>query len=128
MLRIKRAYEPVERSDGYRVLVDRLWPRGVSRSALHMDEWARILAPSTKLRTAFGHDPARWRTFRAAYRKELRASDAAMRKIRALTALSREQNVTLIYGAKDEEHNNAVVLQELMKRRAPKAIPRRLAA
>lgn len=110
---IKRAYEPAEPVDGYRVLVDRLWPRGRSKSALQLDEWAKQLAPSTALRTWFGHDPARWQEFRSRYLDELRSDDASAALAR-LASHAASGRVTLVYGARDTEHNEALVLADLL--------------
>jgi uncharacterized protein YeaO (DUF488 family) len=110
---LKRAYEPPERADGYRVLVDRLWPRGVSKAEAHLDEWARDLAPSSELRRWFGHDPARFDEFRRRYREELTAH---AEKLRELRRLARRGTLTLVYSARDSEHNDAVVLAELLRR------------
>lgn len=112
-VRLKRAYEPPARSDGYRVLIDRLWPRGVSKEEAQLDEWARELAPSSELRRWFGHDPARFEEFRRRYLEELVAQDG---KLRELRRRSRERTLTLVYGARDSEHNDAVVLADLLRR------------
>ena len=112
-VRLKRAYDPVAATDGYRVLVDRIWPRGVTREEAHLDEWARELAPSTGLRRWFGHDPARFEEFQHRYTAEL-ASQAE--KLRELRARAREGALTLVYAARDTEHNDAVVLAELLRR------------
>ena len=112
-IRLKRAYEDPAAADGYRVLVDRLWPRGVSRERAHLDEWARELAPSSGLRRWFGHDPARFGEFRRRYRAELGAQEA---KLVELRGHARRGALTLVYGARDEEHNDAVVLAELLRR------------
>ncbi|CEJ11670.1 hypothetical protein BN1110_01965 [bacterium YEK0313] len=107
--KIKRAYVPASPDDGARVLVDRVWPRGVSRKAAALAAWSKDIAPSTGLRKWFGHDPARWPEFRARYRSELAAHPE---RVAALRAMLREGPVTLVYGAHDEERNNAVVLAE----------------
>lgn len=112
-VRMKRAYEPAVRDDGYRVLVDRLWPRGVSKEEARLDEWARELAPSAELRRWFGHEPARFAAFRRRYLDELAAQDA---KVRELRRRARGGTLTLVYGAHDSEHNDAVVLAELLRR------------
>ena len=112
-VRLKRAYQPAARSDGYRVLIDRLWPRGVSKEQARLDEWAKELAPSSELRRWFGHDPARFEAFRRRYRDELVAQD---KKLRELRKRAREGTLTLVYGAHDSEHNDAVVLAELLRR------------
>ena len=111
-VRLKRAYDPAEPDDGYRVLVDRLWPRGVSKDRARLDEWARELAPSTELRTWFGHDPARFAEFRRRYLEELAAHGE---KVDELRRRAREGTLTLVYAARDEEHNDAVVLAELLR-------------
>jgi uncharacterized protein YeaO (DUF488 family) len=113
-LEIKRAYEPPAATDGERILVDRLWPRGLSRKAAAIDHWARDLAPSTALRQWFAHDPARWPEFKRRYFAELRAAGPAVRE---LLARVRHHTVTLVYGARDERHNDAVALREYLRRR-----------
>jgi uncharacterized protein YeaO (DUF488 family) len=113
MVRIRRAYEEASPSDGYRVLVDRLWPRGVKKESLRLDLWAKDLAPSPALRQWFGHDPARFRDFARRYHAELRASPA--RELLAdLTRRAAAGPVTLVYGARDEQHNGAVVLRDVI--------------
>jgi uncharacterized protein YeaO (DUF488 family) len=112
-VRIKRAYDPPEPSDGYRVLIDRLWPRGISRGAAHLDEWAQELAPSSELRRWFGHDPARFEEFRERYAHELVAHE---KKLQALRARAHKGTLTLVYSARDHEHNDAVVLAEILSR------------
>lgn len=112
-VRLKRAYEPPARSDGYRILIDRLWPRGVSKEKAQLDEWARELAPTSELRRWFGHDPARFEEFRCRYLEELVAQEA---KLRELRRRAREGTLTLVYGAHDSEHNDAVVLADLLRR------------
>jgi uncharacterized protein YeaO (DUF488 family) len=111
---IKRIYDEPERSDGLRVLVDRVWPRGVTKREAAVDDWLRELAPSTGLRKWFGHDPRRWSRFRRRYRVELceRAS-----QLNALRRVAARQRVTLVYSAKDSQMNQAVVLQEVIQRR-----------
>ncbi|HEY7550418.1 MAG TPA: DUF488 domain-containing protein [Hyphomicrobiaceae bacterium] len=110
-LRLKRAYEPPGRDDGLRILVDRLWPRGVSKAQAALDDWMRDIAPSTELRQWFGHDPARWAEFQRRYRAELRQHPQELDRIRALAST---QTATLVYGAHDEEHNDAVVLRAVL--------------
>jgi uncharacterized protein YeaO (DUF488 family) len=112
-LRLKRAYEPAEPSDGYRVLIDRLWPRGVSKDEARLDEWARELGPSTELRRWFGHEPAKFDEFRRRYLEELAARTE---KLEELRRRARREAVTLVYSARDTEHNDAVVLFELLQR------------
>ena len=110
---LKRAYEPAAGSDGYRVLVDRLWPRGVSRERARIDEWARDLAPSNELRTWFGHDPARFHEFGRRYVLELEGQTARLRDLRRI---ARQGRLTLVYAARDPEHNDAVVLADVLRR------------
>jgi len=114
-VRMKRAYDRPERSDGYRVLIDRIWPRGVSKQEARLDEWARELAPSSELRRWFGHDPAKFDEFRRRYRNELAEHEE---KLRELRRRARNGPLTLVYSARDTEHNDAVVLTELLRRRA----------
>ena len=110
-VRLKRAYEPPAPTDGARVLVDRLWPRGVSREDAALDEWMKEIAPSDALRRWFGHDPARWDEFRRRYAEELRAHDGL---VEALRDRARRGPLTLVYGARDEAHNDAVVLRDVI--------------
>ncbi len=110
-LRLKRAYEPAEPDDGTRILVDRLWPRGVSKAKAALDDWIKEIAPSTGLRKWFGHDPARWSEFQRRYRAELREQSAALDRIRDL---AKTGVVTLVYSAHDEQHNDAVVLRAVL--------------
>jgi uncharacterized protein YeaO (DUF488 family) len=111
MIRIKRAYEAPQKADGYRVLVDRLWPRGVSKAALRLDAWEKEVAPSPALRKWFGHDPERWAEFKKRYRAELRS-----RKPELSALKKRAKRITLVYGAKDPAHNHALVLQEALEK------------
>ena len=108
-VRIKRAYEPATDDDGYRVLVDRLWARGVSKEKAHLDAWVKDIAPSTELRRWFGHDPARWDEFEHRYRAELDEPERHQ-LVEALAERATQGPVTLIYGARDTAHNEAVVL------------------
>lgn len=114
---LKRAYEKPARSDGFRVLVDRLWPRGVSKVRLHLDKWAKALAPSTALRKWFGHDPERWLEFGRRYKVELRETEARRGITDLVNCIKGAKTVTLVYGAKDTEHNEAVILRGLLRRR-----------
>lgn len=109
---IKRAYEPASKADGFRVLVDRLWPRGVSKADLHVKIWAREIAPSTELREWFGHDPDRWTDFRKRYRAELATPQTQEMIHGIIKAAGDTKTITLVYGAKDTEHNEAVVLRD----------------
>ncbi len=115
MVQIKRAYEPKNRKDGYRVLIDRLWPRGIKKQDLEIDEWLKDLAPSTKLRKEFGHNPARWKFFVKAYRRELQSPEAR-ELIKNLAQKTSRRTLTLIYGARDEKHNDAVVLKNIIEK------------
>jgi uncharacterized protein YeaO (DUF488 family) len=117
-VRLKRAYEPASAEDGYRVLVDRLWPRGVSKEQPKLDEWDQELAPSTQLREWFGHEPDRFPEFRRRYIDELRANRARLRELRRR---ARTGTLTLVYSAHDSEHNDAVVLAEVLRRGLPKS-------
>lgn len=114
MIRLKRAYEPATRADGLRVLVERLWPRGVSKARLQLDLWAKEVAPSTALRQWFGHDVERWREFRSRYLAELRSHREAWQP---LVDAARRGRVTLIYAARDLQHNGALVLKAFLDRR-----------
>lgn len=111
-VQIRRIYDPAEDSDGYRVLVDHLWPRGVSRERARLDEWARELAPSDELRKWFSHVPERFEEFRKRYRRELAAQPELLEKLREQASNGR---LTLIYAARDREHNNAAVLAEFLR-------------
>jgi uncharacterized protein YeaO (DUF488 family) len=112
-VRLKRAYDRASASDGYRVLIDRLWPRGVTREQARLDEWARELAPSAELRSWFGHDPSRFAEFSRRYSGELVAQKD---KLRELRRRARNGRLTLVYGARDTEHNDAVVLAAILRR------------
>lgn len=112
MIAIKRAYDPAQRGDGLRILVDRLWPRGVSKETLNADMWLKEVAPSDKLRKWFAHDPARWQEFERRYRAELHENPEAWQPI---ANLAKHGNVTLLYAAKDTEHNNSVVLMRFLQ-------------
>ena len=113
MVRIKRVYDKPSTGDGARILVDRIWPRGISKERACIAHWQKELAPSTPLRKWFGHDPAKWIEFRKRYRRELADSDQAA-ALKDLARLSRHRTITLVYGAADEEHNQAVLLKELL--------------
>jgi len=111
-LRLKRVYEAPAPDDGWRVLVDALWPRGVGRATAALDEWAKDLAPSAPLRRWFAHDPARFAEFRARYRSELAARDASVERLRQRAL---EGPLTLVYAARNQPHNNAHVLAEILR-------------
>lgn len=115
-VRLRRAYEPPGVEDGQRVLVDRVWPRGRTREVLRLDRWERELGPSDELRRWFDHDAERWEGFRTRYERELAAPVQAAR-LDALAEMARHDTVTLVYGARDEEHNQARVIAEELQRR-----------
>ncbi len=111
-VRLKRAYDEPADDDGYRVLIDRLWPRGVARERARLDEWARELAPSTELRRWFGHEPERFAEFRRRYSAELEAQSD---KLEQLRERARRGTLTIVYAARDTEHNDAVVLADILR-------------
>jgi uncharacterized protein YeaO (DUF488 family) len=111
VVKIKRIYDPPSEDDGVRILVDRLWPRGISKEAAAIDEWERDIAPSDELRKWFSHDPAKWQEFRKRYVGELRKNPEVVSKLRTL---AKKGPLTLLFAAKDVAHNNAVVLRELI--------------
>ncbi|HZT27885.1 MAG TPA: DUF488 domain-containing protein [Pseudolabrys sp.] len=110
-VKLKRAYDAPKAADGKRVLVDRLWPRGVKKADAAIDEWIKDIAPSTALRKWFGHDPARWGEFRVRYRAELKRKPEQIERLRAC---ARRGPMTLVYSARDEDHNDAVVLRSVI--------------
>jgi uncharacterized protein YeaO (DUF488 family) len=114
-IELKRAYEPPAPGDGRRVLVDRIWPRGVARDDLRLEAWLKELAPSPGLRKWFGHDPSKWREFKERYARELDQHPEALAQ---LLEMAKAGRITLVFGAKDTEHNNAVALKEYLERRA----------
>jgi uncharacterized protein YeaO (DUF488 family) len=118
MLYLKRVYERPGSSDGRRILVDRLWPRGLSRHAAAVDEWMKDIAPSTALRRWFAHDAAKWPEFRRRYRQELRTHQGL---VDALAKRAARQRVTIVYAARDEVHNDARVLAAVVRRRMKRA-------
>ena len=111
-VRIKRAYDEAEPGDGYRILIDHVWPRGISRERAHLDEWVHELAPSAELRKWFDHEPVRFARFRTRYRHELAGK---AERLEALRERAERGPLTIVYGARDREHNNAVVLAELLR-------------
>ena len=113
MIRIKRVYETPVAEDGERILVDRLWPRGLTKEKAKIDMWLKEIAPSTELREWFGHDPAKWPEFQKRFLKELAANEVATTELRELLKAG---VATLVYGAKDEAHNNAVVIKEYLEK------------
>ena len=117
-IKLKRAYSPARRGDGTRILIDRLWPRGVRKADAAIDLWAKDIGPSTALRRWFGHDPARWHEFRRRYSKEIHRHRGRLGELRAL---AQRGPITLVFAAHDEAHNDAVVLREILLGRS---IPR----
>lgn len=115
MIRLKRVYDPPAEDDGRRILVDRLWPRGLKKERARIDEWRKEWAPSDALRKWFKHDPAKWDEFCARYRDEL-AEAGRMEDLRELARSAKRMTITLCYGAADQEHNQAVALQALLKK------------
>jgi len=115
MLKLKRIYDPPAQLDGYRVLVDRLWPRGLSKSKARVDFWMKEIGPTDALRKWFGHDPRRWTAFRARYWRELRGNSRLILQLKQI--IKERRTVTLLFGARDEEHNQAVALQAFLQRR-----------
>ena len=114
MISIKRAYDPPASTDGVRILVDRVWPRGVSKETLKLDDWLKEVAPSTTLRKWFAHDPAKWSEFERKYFAELDANPSAWEHI--LESAKKHKSVTLIYSARDSDHNNARALKDYLAR------------
>jgi uncharacterized protein YeaO (DUF488 family) len=114
MIRIKRVYEQPSLEDGQRILVDRLWPRGLTKERAAVDLWLKDLAPSSELRQWFGHEPAKWNEFQTRYRRELRQKSDALK---LLNQKSKGKRTTLVYAARDEQHNEAVVLKRILERR-----------
>jgi len=112
-IKIKRVYEQPNKKDGERILVDRLWPRGLTKEKAHADLWLKEIAPSTELRKSFGHDPNKWRSFRRRYETEIRHNDEL---VKLLKQKAREGTITLVYGAQDEKHNEALVLKQFLER------------
>lgn len=115
MLTIKRVYEQADEEDGFRVLVDRLWPRGVSKLKAKLDLWLKEIAPSSELRIWFSHDPAKWAEFEKRYRAELQHNPDAVKTL--LQAMREHKKVTLLFGAKDTDHNEAVVLKKYLAKK-----------
>lgn len=112
MIKTKRVYEPAEKTDGFRILVDRLWPRGLTKEATHIDLWMKEISPSTALRKWFHHDPGKWPEFSKHYRNELKQSD----KLKELIDyVKKYKKVTFLYAAKDEKHNHALLLEKYIK-------------
>jgi uncharacterized protein YeaO (DUF488 family) len=113
MIKLKRAYEAASDDDGVRILVERLWPRGISKEKAKIDEWLKELSPSPELRKWFGHDPERWKEFQKRYRKEL---DQHQEMAKDLKRRARGKTITFVYAARDEEHNSALLLKEYLSK------------
>jgi uncharacterized protein YeaO (DUF488 family) len=113
-LKIKRVYETPDKNDGRRILVDRLWPRGLTKEKAKVDLWLKDIAPSTELRKWFGHDPKKWRSFRGRYQTELKHHAD---QLKVISSNAKEGPVTLVYGARDQDHNEAVVLKKFLEGR-----------
>jgi uncharacterized protein YeaO (DUF488 family) len=112
MIKLKRVYEQADKADGFRVLVERLWPRGISKERARLDLWLKDVSPSPELRKWFAHDPEKWEVFRARYRVELEANPEVVERLRILAA---EGTLTLVYAASDEQHNSARILKEFLE-------------
>lgn len=112
MIKIKRIYEDYSKEDGYRILVDRLWPRGISKEKAHLDIWLREVAPSNELRKEFGHNPKKWKEFQKKYINELKNKKDLITQIKSIE--KKYKKITLLFGAKDIEHNQAIVLQQVL--------------
>ncbi|MGZ7112213.1 MAG: DUF488 domain-containing protein [Halobacteriota archaeon] len=110
-IKLKRVYEQAEPSDGFRILADRLWPRGISKEEAHLDEWLRDIAPTTELRKWFGHDPEKWPVFESRYRAELKAKTQLLEKLLADAA---GRDITLVYASREQRYNNVTVLKEVL--------------
>lgn len=112
VIKLKRVYEKPDKSDGFRILVDRLWPRGLSKEKAQVDLWLKDIAPSNELRKWFGHDPAKWIEFQSRYKQELEDKQEVLEELKQI--IKEKKDVTLLYSARDTKHNNAVVLEELL--------------
>jgi uncharacterized protein YeaO (DUF488 family) len=113
MIKLKRVYKPKEKGDGFRILVDRLWPRGVSKEKAALDLWFKEIAPSNELRKWFKHDPKKWKLFEGKYMTEIMENKENLKKLKEI--IEKESIVTLLYGAKDEKHNEALVLKKFLE-------------
>lgn len=113
-IKIKRVYEQPDQDDGVRILVDRLWPRGLTKEKASVDLWLKEIAPSTELRKWFGHDPEKWKSFRGRYVSEIRHNDDLLKVLKQKAS---EGTITLLYGTRDEKHNEALVLKQFLERR-----------
>lgn len=114
VIRIKRIYEPAAEEDGFRILIDRLWPRGIKKETAKIDMWLKEVAPSNELRKWFSHDPKKWEEFKKKYAEELAAKPELLKKIRQIE--KEKRTVTLLYSARDEEYNNAVALKAILEK------------
>lgn len=114
MIKIKRIYDPSEKEDGYRILIDRLWPRGLTKEKAKIDLWLKEIAPSNDLRKWFAHDPEKWEEFKNKYKEELKTKQELLHKIKQLE--KEKKTVTMLYSAKEKEHNNAVALSDFLKK------------
>jgi len=112
LIKIKRVYDPFSEDDGKRILVDRLWPRGIKKDKAKIDEWLKEIAPSDELRRWFSHDPSKWQEFKSRYKKELKKKSDLIGKLKVE---SKKGRITLLFSARDTEHNNAVVLKEIIQ-------------
>jgi|SRR5699024_2913259 len=121
-IKIKRAYEKPEEQDGYRILVDKIWPRGIKKEDLELTEWKKEMAPSSKLRKDFGHEPKKFDWFKDQYKKELDENEKTAAFLNKLNDFLKKSDVTLVYGAKDQEHNQALVLKEYAEEKIKKKI------
>ncbi|KGP89954.1 uroporphyrin-III methyltransferase [Pontibacillus chungwhensis BH030062] len=113
---LRRIYEEDEILGGHRVLIDRVWPRGISKEAAHLDEWIKEIAPSSSLRKWFNHDPDKFQTFKESYQREINENSEASHKLNELKEIASDSRVVLLFGAKDKEHNHAVVLKEMIEK------------
>jgi uncharacterized protein YeaO (DUF488 family) len=111
VVKLKRVYDPPSPDDGKRILVDRLWPRGIKKDDARIDEWLKEIAPSNELRTWFGHDPSKWKEFKNRYIRELKTKQELVKRLRQE---AKKNTVTLLFAAKDTKHDNAVVLREVL--------------
>ncbi len=123
---LKRIYEPASKEDGKRILVDRIWPRGISKDKAQLDLWMKEIAPSTELRKEFNHKPERFEEFKGRYIKELQEDEEKKAAIKELLHMIDEEKVTILFGAKDEVHNQAVVLKEVLGHEAKKLPPKKM--
>lgn len=114
-IKVNRVYDPPEEGPNYRILVDRLWPRGIKKEELNLDDWAKSIAPSTEIRKIFNHEPEAFKVFRKAYRRELDGNPEAEMFVKEIQGLLKDQSVTLLYAAKSREYNQAVVLKDWLE-------------